>query len=162
MKVVSVFLPDLRESHVEHNMRYEAELNYLAAEHACNVTDLMAAMAMAESDDSFDSYSVDVVDEIRVDGSNLENADFDNPHGYNYVRVYSLRAVNRHGYTRCYGNYSSSEQAMNAFDFGLVPPVSEWNEGRPVYGSLAYQVEGIEEEEARLERSQDSCWDPWD
>jgi hypothetical protein len=125
-----------------------SEQQYLAAEQHFNVDQLIAEMDAEE----FCTYSLDIRDDVRISGSNPEMADFDNPRGYNYVRVYFLRASNDQGYTRAYGGFSSPEQAMNAFVSGIVPPVTEWEEDRPVYGSLAYQEMGIEEMDMMEER----------
>ena len=133
---------------------HEVDRQYLAAEAKFNVEQLIADFNFADERDSFRTFTVDVRDDLFVVRTDAEYADFDNPRGEILGTVFYLRAVNPSGYTRTYYGFESGEQAMNAFILQIVPSVEKWSAGRPVYGSIAYQLEGTEYfdmEEERME-----------
>ena len=135
-------------------MSYEAEQQYLAAEAHFNVLALMNETATPVDRESFDSYFVEVRDHVYIHHSDPEYADMDNPRGHVYATNFFLRASNFHGYTRTFGSFESERQAWNSFLLGVVPPVREWCEGQPVYGSWAYQYLDCEAAQLAEERFQ--------
>jgi hypothetical protein len=110
-----------------------------------------------------------IASEPVVVGSNPEMADMDNPRGYVFGESVCIVAENDKGYRKVFhfgtarwaGNVTAAAEkqveAMNARAKYLhLLPVgfAQWPECRPCYGSDAYCAEGIEEQDAEIERAE--------
>lgn len=107
-----------------------------------------------------ETWIIEVVSDLAVIGYNPESADLDHPRGERIGEVFYLRATNARGDAREYGSYESCDAAENAI--ALVPPVVLWADGRPVYGSRAYELYGAAddmESERRLDEAIAQGWD---
>ncbi len=99
-------------------------------------------------------YDVEVAYDIVVVRRDPEYAEYDNPEGEILGERYYMRATNALGYAWVWGWHQTPEELELDYEF-LAPPVEFWREGRPVYGSWAYQVEGIEQEDIAMEKKLD-------
>lgn len=92
-------------------------------------------------------FNVTVRDEVVVLGCNPENADMDNPRGEYYGTRFHLLATDEHGNRRREGSFETEEDA-EAYFWAIAPPVEEWEETYPEYGSHAYEDYGQADEVA--------------
>lgn len=110
----------------------------------------------------------DTQSDIVVVGSNPENADYDNPHGYTYGFAAYVRASNPHGDTRLLHVCTEMDERAALDRAGMIAerlntrllklgklPVGfdSWEAGRPVYGSDAYIAYG-QADDVALEREE--------
>ena len=86
------------------------------------------------------TWIIDVASDLAVVGYNPEAADMSNPRGEEIGEIFYLQATNGRGDRREYGAYRSLEAAQAAI--ADAPAVLLWVEGRPEYGSLAYEEYG--------------------
>lgn len=85
-------------------------------------------------------WTIGIASDLAVVGYDYENADMDRPHGEIIREVYYLQATNDRGDRREFGGFDSLEAAEA--DIVFAPPVLLWSEGRPEYGSRAWQLYG--------------------
>jgi hypothetical protein len=104
-------------------------------------------------------WSIGIGSEFAVIGHNPEMADMSNPRGAIVREVFFAVAEDHKGYRRTWadGVYRSAEEAEAAFQFA-APPVSEWNEWHPAYGSQAYIESDEESNLAAWEKDVDQFW----
>ena len=109
-------------------------------------------------------WSVVVASELRVVGYDPEYADMDHPRGEIVRDRFYLQATNERGDRRRYGCFETEADAECNF-WHLAPPVEEWNEDYPEYGSIAYQEYGDDmdrEAERRMEDAMEHrCYDDY-
>jgi hypothetical protein len=98
------------------------------------------------------NYSFDAVSDIVVIGTDAEAADYDNPRGELYGIASYVRAIDEQGNTKILYVATGQESdvvakaqtladRLNArlANFGKLPiGFDKWEDGRPVYGSDAY------------------------
>lgn len=125
------------------------------------------------TDFSLENLTFGVREEIVVTGTNPEMADMDNPRGDIHGIAFVLRAWNDYGDTRettlaitdlrgCDANAKRAQAEKQALALnerfarlGKLPVgFDRWAEGRPVYGSPAYQAYG-QEDDLAWERDMD-------
>lgn len=125
------------------------------------------------NDFSLENLTFGVREEIVVIGTNPEMADYDNQRGEIHGIAFVLRAWNDYGDTRemtlattplrgCDANHERAKAERQALALnerfitkGKLPVgFANWTEGRPVYGSPAYQAYG-QADDLAWEREQD-------
>lgn len=106
-------------------------------------------------------YTISVEVEFAVIRSDPEYAEMGNPNGDIIGDVFYLCAETADGARWVYGHYETAEAAMEGYLF-TAPPVSEWLDSFPRYGSEAYQSGGARSEywdEDEIEAGrQGKCW----
>lgn len=96
-------------------------------------------------------YSFEIRSDLAVIGYNPEAADLDHPRGEVIGERYYMVATDPDGATRVWGWHTSAEALEAGFEF-IAPDVEDWDEGRPRYGSLAFQESDQDGEDAFFER----------
>ena len=105
-------------------------------------------------------YSVGFASDLEVTGYNPEAADLDRPRGEIIAPRWFALAEDAHGNRRRWGSFETEAQAEAAY-LHVAPPISEWSETYPAYGSRAYQSYGESDLiEAERRHDEDSlCFD---
>ena len=109
-----------------------------------------------------DNISFYVQSSVVVIGTNPEAADISNPRGDIFGEVIAIYAANPHGDTRYLPVDISKEAAERMVvnlgvraDLGRLPAAfSQWQVGRPQYGSDAY-IEYGQDDDVALERAEE-------
>lgn len=92
-----------------------------------------------------------IASDLAVIGHNPEAADMDHPNGEIIGERFYMIAEDADGYRWSWGWADSKERLELEFEF-LAPPVSEWNESRPCYGSKAWEATDQDGQDAFAER----------
>lgn len=100
-------------------------------------------------------WNVVVTDELRVVRYDPEMADMDHPNGEIVETRFYLQATNSHGDRRRIGCFVTEADAECYF-WHAAPPVDDWDEDFPEFGSLAYEEYGIDLE-MQAERALERC-----
>jgi len=95
-------------------------------------------------------YVFEVASDLTVVGYDPERADLDCPNGEIIGERYYMMATTRDGATRVWGWHASPEKLERDFEF-CAPAVDEWQEGRPRYGSRAFEAANQDFEDLQSE-----------
>jgi hypothetical protein len=86
-------------------------------------------------------YTIGFRSDLTVVGTNPEMADMSNPRGEIIRERWYAIAEDASGNRWRWGWYETAEEAEHAFR-AIAPPVAQWEETYPSYGSPAYEQYG--------------------
>jgi hypothetical protein len=101
-------------------------------------------------------YSIEVRSDLVVVGFNPENADMDRPNGEVIGERFYMHAQDALGHAKVWGWFSSAEICERNF-VNFAPAIEEWSDGRPGYGTPAWEAVGQNGLDADAERDAYDC-----
>lgn len=133
----------------------DRENQYLKAER--DVVSRHELAAANRPEPRFKPVSIFFRSDVGVYERNPEFADMGNPEGNIYREYFYVIAEDAKGYRKAWSPENSCfslEAIERAYEF-IAPPIQEWADCQPCYGSEAYDAEGCELDQLEYEMEED-------